>query len=68
MSEPHNPVIEDYRKTLKILHRLRRKYIKKRDLKMVRVLDEEIDEVSRNLDHLTKGEKRWKWDCSQECS
>lgn len=62
MSEPHNPVIEDYRKTLKILHRLRRKYIKKWDLKMVRVLDEEIDGVSRTLDHLTKGEKRWKWE------
>ena len=43
MSEPHNPVIEDYRKTLAALHRLRRKYIKKWDLKMVRVLDEEID-------------------------
>lgn len=68
MSEPHNPVIEDYRKTLAALHRLRRKYIKKWDLKMVGLLDEEIDEVSRTLDHLTKGEKRWKWDCSQECS
>ena len=59
MSE--NPNIEDYRKTLKILHCLRRKYVKKWDLKMVRVLDEEIDEVARTLNHLTKGEKRWKW-------
>ena len=68
MSETHNPVIEDYRKTLKILHRLRRKYLKRWDLKMVGLLDEEIDEVSRNLDHLTKGEKRWKRDCLQEHS
>ena len=59
MSE--NPIIEDYRKTLKGLRRLRRKYIKKWDLKMVGVLDEEIDEVSRTLAHLTKGERRWKW-------
>ena len=29
---------------------------------MVRVLDEEIDEVAHTLNHLTKGEKRWKWE------
>lgn len=62
MSEPHNPVIEDYRKTLAALHRLQDKYTEQRNGKMVRVLDEEIDGVSRTLDHLTKGEKRWKWE------
>ncbi|MBQ3202781.1 MAG: hypothetical protein IJB36_03970 [Clostridia bacterium] len=60
MSE--NPIIEQYRQTLEALHKLREKYIKKWNLKMVRVLDEEIDEVARTLDHLTKGEKRWKWE------
>lgn len=60
MSE--NPIIEQYRQTLEALHKLREKYIKKWNLKMVRVLDEEIDEVARTLNHLTKGEKRWKWE------
>ena len=55
MSE--NPIIEEYRKTLAALHKLRRKYERPRDQKMVRVLDEEIDEVARTLNHLTKGEK-----------
>ena len=62
MSEPHNPVIEDYRKTLAALHRLQEKYAEQRNGKMAVLLDEEIDEVSRTLAHLTKGEKRWKWD------
>lgn len=57
-----NPVIEDYRRTLAALHKLRERYINKGDLKMAGLLDEEIDEVSRNLDHMTKGERRWKWD------
>lgn len=60
MSE--NPIIEQYRQTLDSLHRLKDKYTEQRNRKMVRVLDEEIDEVSRTLAHLTKGEKRWKWD------
>ena len=60
MSE--NPIIEQYRQTLDSLHRLQEKYAEKCNWKMVRVLDEEIDEVSRNLAHLTKGEKRWKWE------
>ena len=55
-------VIEEYRKTLAVLHKLREKYIKQWNMKMVRVLDEEIDEVARTLNHLTKGEKRWKWE------
>ena len=25
-------------------------------------IDEEIDEVARTLNHLTKGDKRWKWE------
>ena len=66
MSE--NPNIEDYRKTLAALHKLLEKYAKEGNPKMVRVLDEEIDEVARTLNHLTKGEKRWKWDCLQEHS
>ena len=57
-----NPVIEDYRRTLAALHKLRERYINQGDLKMVGLLDEEIDEVSRDLDHMTKGERRWKWD------
>ena len=60
MSE--NPIIEQYRQTLEALHKLREKYIKQWNMKMVRVLDEEIDEVARTLNHLTKGEKRWKWE------
>ena len=60
MSE--NPIIEQYRQALDSLHRLQEKYTEQRKMKMVRVLDEEIDEVSRTLAHLTKGEKRWKWD------
>lgn len=56
MSE--NPIIEQYRQTLEALHKLREKYIKQWNLKMVRVLDE----VARTLNHLTKGEKRWKWE------
>ena len=60
MSE--NPIIEQYRQTLEALHKLREKYIKQGNLKMVRVLDEEIDEVARTLNHLTKGDKRWKWE------
>lgn len=56
-------VIEEYRKTVKALHKLRRKYVRQMDLKRLRVIDEEIDEVSRTLDHLQKkGEKRWKWE------
>ena len=55
-------VIEEYRKTLAALHKLRRKYERPRDQKMLQLLDEEIDEVSRTLAHLTKGEKRWKWE------
>lgn len=60
MSE--NPIIEQYRQTLDSLHRLQDKYTEQRNGKMVRVLDEEIDEVARTLAHLTKGEKRWKWE------
>ena len=60
MSE--NPIIEQYRQTLENLHHLQEKYTEQRKMKMVRVLDEEIDEVSRTLAHLTKGEKRWKWE------
>ena len=55
-------VIEEYRKTLAALHELRRKYVQMMDLKRLRVIDEEIDEVARILDHLQKkGEIRWKW-------
>ena len=61
-------VIEEYRKTLEALHQLRCKYVRMMDLKRLRVIDEEIDEVSRTIAHLEKGDKRWKWDCSQEHS
>lgn len=55
-------VIEEYRKTLAALHKLRRKYERPRDQKMLQLLDEEIEHVARTLDHLQrKGEKRWKW-------
>ena len=60
MSE--DPVIEQYRQPLDSLHRLQDKYTEQGNGKMVRVLDEEIDEVARTLNHLTKGEKRWKRD------
>ena len=60
MSE--NPIIEQYRHTLDVLHHLREKYERKMNFKMTKILDEEIDEISRTLAHLTKGEKRWKWD------
>ncbi len=63
MSEPHNPVIEDYRKTLAALHRLlERKEQEGATEKQLRVVREEIDEVSHTLAHLQKGEKRWKWE------
>ena len=63
MSEPHNPVIEDYRKTLEALHcLLERKMQERAPSKQLRVVREEIDEVARTLNHLTKGEKRWKWE------
>ena len=56
-------VIEEYRKTLAALHKLRRKYVRMRDQKMLQLLDEEIEDVARTLDHLQKkGEKRWKWE------
>ena len=56
-------VIEEYRKTLAALHELRRKYVRMRDQKMLQLLDEEIEDVARTLDHLQKkGEKRWKWE------
>lgn len=55
-------VIEEYRKTLKALRGLRRKYVRRRDQKMLRLLDEEMDDVARTIDRLQKkGEKRWKW-------
>lgn len=56
-------VIEEYRKTLKALHKLRRKYVRTRDQKMLQLLDEEIDEVSSTTNHLQKkGDKRWRWE------
>lgn len=56
-------VIEEYRKTLKALHKLRRKYVRTRDQKMLQLLDEEIEDVARTIDHLyKKGDKRWKWE------
>ena len=60
MSE--DPIIKQYRQTLGNLHRLRRRYMYRLNMKMVRVLDEEIDEISCTLAHLTKGVRRWKWD------
>lgn len=56
-------IIEEYRKSLEALHQLRRKYEEKNDMKMLRVIDEEIDGVAHTLNHLQKkGEKRWRWD------
>ena len=56
-------IIEEYRESLKALHKLRRKYEQKNDMKMLRVLDEEIDGVAHTLNHLQKkGAKRWKWE------
>ena len=64
MSQTKDPVLEDYRRTLKMLHRLKRRYrAQGADQKKMVLVNEEIDEVSRTINHLQKkGDKRWKWD------
>ncbi len=55
-------MIEEYRKTLEALHELKRRGVEKGgSLRRLRVIDEEIEEVTEVLRHLTKGESRYKW-------
>ena len=59
----HNPVLDDYRRTLKLLLRLRKRKIRERASdKQIRLLSQEIDEVSSVIVHLEKeSDSRWRW-------
>ena len=59
----HNPVLDDYRRTLKLLLRLRKRKIRERAPdKLIRLLSQEIDEVSDVIVHLEKeSDSRWRW-------
>lgn len=61
--DTHNPVLDDYRRSLKLLLRLRKRKIRERAPdKLIRVLDQEIDEVSSVIVHLErKDDARWRW-------
>lgn len=63
MSDTKNPVLEEYRRTLKQLHwLLRRKLKEKAPRPYIRVLRQEIDEVSDVIVHLErKSDARWRW-------
>lgn len=61
--DTHNPVLDDYRRTLKLLLQLRKRKIKERaPKKLIGLLNQEIDEVSSVIVHLErKDDARWRW-------
>ena len=61
--DTHNPVLDDYRRTLKLLHRLKKRKIRERaSRRYIQLLNQEIDEVSDVIVHLErKSDARWKW-------